>query len=201
MIAPETVWLSHDTSLGKDVLIEPNVFIGPGVCIDDDVHIRANCYLEGIDRKSRSGIRIEKGAAVGPFARLRPGAALGPNVQIGNFVEVKNASMEAGAKASHLTYVGDARVGEGANIGAGTIFCNYDGYTKGRCDIGAGVFIGSNSALVAPVRIGAGAYIAAGSTISCDVEGDALAIARSQQTVKPGWAAQYRANMVKPKAE
>jgi bifunctional UDP-N-acetylglucosamine pyrophosphorylase / glucosamine-1-phosphate N-acetyltransferase len=199
MIAPETIWLSYDTQLGRDVVLEPNVFIGPGVSIADNVRIRANCHLEGIDRKSRAGVRIEQGADIGPFARLRPGAVLGQDAHIGNFVEVKNATMEAGAKASHLTYVGDARVGEGANIGAGTIFCNYDGFNKNRCDVGAGVFIGSNSALVAPVSIGDGAYVAAGSTIGRDVQAGALAIERCEQVEKPGWAEQYRAKMSKQK--
>lgn len=199
MIAPESVWLSYDTVFGRDVVLEPNVFIGRGVTIEDNVVIRANCYLEGCDGKSRAGLRIGNGSLVGPFARLRPGTTLGQNVHIGNFVEVKNGSLEDGAKANHLTYVGDARVGAGANIGAGTIFCNYDGFNKNRIDVGAGVFIGSNSALVAPVTIGDGAYVAAGSTITSDVEGDALAIERAAQAEKPQWAAQYRIKMAKPK--
>ncbi len=199
MISPETVWLSYDTEIGQDVVLEPNVFIGPGVTIEDGVNIRANCHFQGFDRKSQAGLIIGKGAEIGPFARLRPGAKLGPGVHIGNFVEVKNATMEAGSKANHLTYVGDASVGEGANIGAGTIFCNYDGFNKNRCDVGAGVFIGSNSALVAPVSVGAGAYIAAGSTITRDVEADALAIERAEQAVKPGWAGEYRTKMADAK--
>ncbi len=199
MTAPETVFLSYDTEIGRDVVIEPNVFIGPGVTIDEDVHVRANCYFEGFDRKSKAGLRIEKGAQIGPFARLRPGTQLGEDVHIGNFVEVKNASMAAGAKANHLSYIGDASVGAGANIGAGTIFCNYDGFSKNRCEIGAGVFIGSNSALVAPVRIGDGAYVGAGSTIARDVSGDALAIERAEQVEKEGWASAYREKMAAEK--
>lgn len=199
MISPETVWLSYDTAIGQDVILEPNVFIGPGVTIEEGVTVRANCHFQGFDRKSKAGLVVGKGAEIGPFARLRPGAKLGPDVHIGNFVEVKNATMEAGAKANHLTYVGDANVGAGANIGAGTIFCNYDGFNKNRCDVGAGVFIGSNSALVAPVTVGAGAYIAAGSTITRDVEQNALAIERAEQTVKPGWAEDYRTKMAEAK--
>lgn len=198
MIAPDTVFLSYDTVLGRDVVIEPNVFFGPGVTVGDDVAIRANCYLEGSDGKSRAGLKIEAGAKVGPFARLRPGTVIGRDVHIGNFVEVKNATMEEGAKANHLSYVGDARVGVGANIGAGTIFCNYDGFNKSRCDVGNGVFIGSNSALVAPVTIGDGAYVAAGSTIGRDVSAGALAIERAPQTEKPKWADHYRARKKKP---
>ncbi|MCH9807721.1 MAG: bifunctional UDP-N-acetylglucosamine diphosphorylase/glucosamine-1-phosphate N-acetyltransferase GlmU [Alphaproteobacteria bacterium] len=201
MIAPETVWLAFDTQLGRDVLLEPNVFFGPGVVVEDNVEIRANCHLVGCDRKSKAGLKIAKGAKIGPYARLRPGSTLGENVHIGNFVEVKNAHMASGAKANHLTYVGDADVGEGANIGAGTIFCNYDGYNKNRCDIGAGVFIGSNSAIVAPVTIGEGAYVAAGSTITHDVKGDALAIERAQQTEKAQWAVNYRLKMSEAKSK
>ena len=159
MVAPETVWLSYDTVIGRDVTIEPNVVIGPGVSIEDGATILANCHFLGRDRKNQGGIRIRKGAIVGPFARLRPGADIGPDVHIGNFVEVKNVVMEAGAKANHLAYVGDGRIGAGANIGAGTIFCNYDGFEKHDTEIGAAAFIGSNSSLVAPVKIGAGAYI------------------------------------------
>ncbi|MEQ8825334.1 MAG: bifunctional UDP-N-acetylglucosamine diphosphorylase/glucosamine-1-phosphate N-acetyltransferase GlmU [Filomicrobium sp.] len=199
MIAPETVWLSYDTKIGQDVILEPNIFIGPGVTIEDGVHVRANCHFQGYDRKSCAGLRIGQGADIGPFARLRPGAELGAKVHIGNFVEVKNATLEEGAKANHLSYVGDARVGTGANIGAGTIFCNYDGFKKHHSDIGAGVFIGSNSALVAPVSVGEGAYIAAGSTITRDVEANALVIERSEQSEKTGWAEEYRAKMTAAK--
>lgn len=184
LIDPASVWFSHDTKLGKDVVIEPNVFFGANVEVADNVRIKANCHLEGT--------RIGDGAQVGPFARLRPGADLAKGVKVGNFVEVKKASIEAGAKVSHLSYIGDARVGTGANVGAGTITCNYDGYDKFHTDIGAGAFIGSNSALVAPVKIGEGAIVGAGSTISKDVPADALGIERSQELQKSGWAARFR---------
>jgi bifunctional UDP-N-acetylglucosamine pyrophosphorylase/glucosamine-1-phosphate N-acetyltransferase len=184
MVAPETVFLSTDTRFGKDVTIEPNVVFGPGVSVDDGALIRSFSHLEGA--------RVGKGARVGPFARLRPGAELGRDVHIGNFVEVKAAQIEAGAKANHLAYIGDARVGEGANVGAGTITCNYDGVSKYRTDIGKGAFIGSNSALVAPVKIGDGAYIGSGSVVTKDVPADSLAIARGQQTVKEGWVKRLR---------
>jgi bifunctional UDP-N-acetylglucosamine pyrophosphorylase/glucosamine-1-phosphate N-acetyltransferase len=187
LIAPETVWFSHDTVIGRDVTIEPNVFFGPGVTVEDEVQIRAHCHIEGA--------RIQRGARVGPFARLRPGAHLGVDVHIGNFVEVKNVTLGAGAKANHLSYLGDGRVGEGANIGAGTIFCNYDGFNKYNTDIGPGAFVGSNSALVAPVRVGAGAYIGSGSVITDDVPADALALERSPQQVREGWAAKFRTIM------
>ena len=200
MVAPETVWLSFDTVLGRDVVLEPNVFIGPGVNIADNVRIRANSYLEGADAKSNAGVTVAEGAQVGPFVRLRPGTTLGRDVSIGNFVEIKNAAMEEGSKASHLTYVGDARVGAAANIGAGTIFCNYDGFNMNRSDVGAGVFIGSNSALVAPVKIGEGAYIAAGSTITQDVQSQSLAIGRAFQTEKLGWVVQSKEKMIKEKS-
>ena len=185
LIAPETVFLSADTKFGKDVTVEPNVVFGPGVTVDDGATIRAFSHLEGA--------HVGKGARVGPFARLRPGADLGPDVHIGNFVEVKEAKIEAGAKANHLSYIGDARVGAGANIGAGTITCNYDGVAKHRTDIGKGAFIGSNSALVAPVKIGDGAYIGSGSVVTKNVPDDALAIARGEQIVKAGWAKRLRA--------
>jgi bifunctional UDP-N-acetylglucosamine pyrophosphorylase/glucosamine-1-phosphate N-acetyltransferase len=184
MIAPETVFLSADTKFGKDVTIEPNVVFGQGVTVEDGALIRSFSHLEGA--------RVGKGARVGPFARLRPGADLGHDVHIGNFVEIKAASIEAGAKANHLTYIGDARVGEGANIGAGTITCNYDGMAKHRTDIGAGAFIGSNSSLVAPVKIGEGAYVGSGSVVTKDVPADSLAVGRAQQTVKEGWAKRLR---------
>jgi bifunctional UDP-N-acetylglucosamine pyrophosphorylase/glucosamine-1-phosphate N-acetyltransferase len=166
------------------VLIEPNVFFGPGVIVEDNVRIRASCHIEHT--------RLRSGAAVGPFARLRGGADVGPSVKIGNFVEIKNGQLEEGAKISHLSYVGDARVGAGANIGAGTITCNYDGFAKHRTDIGAGAFIGSNSALVAPVRIGDGAFVGAGSVITQDVEAGALALERSEQVETSGWAERNR---------
>ena len=154
LIAPETVWFSHDTQLGRDVAIEPNVFFGPGVTVADDVLIRANCHIEGAE--------IGAGARIGPYARLRPGAKLAGSVHVGNFVEVKNVEMGHGSKANHLSYLGDGSVGAGANIGAGTIFCNYDGFRKHKTEVGEGAFVGSNSALVAPVRIGPGAFIRLG---------------------------------------
>jgi bifunctional UDP-N-acetylglucosamine pyrophosphorylase/glucosamine-1-phosphate N-acetyltransferase len=184
MVAPETVFFAADTELAQDVVIEPYVVFGPGVVVEAGALIRSFSHIEGA--------RIGRGARVGPFARLRPGAQLGPEVHIGNFVEVKAATIEAGAKANHLAYIGDARVGEGANIGAGTITCNYDGVAKHRTDIGKGAFIGSNSALVAPVAIGDGAYVGSGSVITEDVPADALAIARGRQVVKDGWAARLR---------
>ena len=185
MVAPETVFLSTDTKFGNDVTIEPNVVFGLGVTVDDGAVIRAFSHLEGA--------HVGKGARVGPYARLRPGAELGADVHIGNFVEVKAAKIEDGAKANHLSYIGDARVGAGANIGAGTITCNYDGINKHLTDIGAGSFIGSNSALVAPVKIGDGAYIGSGSVITKNVPADALALERSEQTVKEGWAKKVQA--------
>jgi bifunctional UDP-N-acetylglucosamine pyrophosphorylase / glucosamine-1-phosphate N-acetyltransferase len=177
---PGTIWFALDTVLGRDVTIEPNVWFGPGVTVEDGATIHAFCHFERC--------RIGAGAEVGPFARLRPGAALSTKVKIGNFVEVKNARVRDGAKVNHLSYIGDADVGEKANVGAGTIVCNYDGVFKHRTEIGARAFIGSNTALVAPVAIGADALIAAGSTITEDVAPGALALARSRQTAKPGLA-------------
>jgi bifunctional UDP-N-acetylglucosamine pyrophosphorylase/glucosamine-1-phosphate N-acetyltransferase len=191
LIAPETVWFSHDTKIGRDVTIEPNVFFGPGVVVEDGVVIHANCHI--------TGASIRAGAEVGPFARLRPGADIGPSVHIGNFVEVKNSTLENGVKANHLAYIGDARVGSKTNVGAGTILCNYDGFRKHRTDIGAGAFIGSNTSLVAPVKVGDGAYIGSGSVITKDVPADALALERSEQSVRPGWAAKFRALMMRQK--
>jgi bifunctional UDP-N-acetylglucosamine pyrophosphorylase / glucosamine-1-phosphate N-acetyltransferase len=187
LIAPDTVWFSHDTRIGRDVIIEPNVFFGPRVTVGDNVLIRANCHFEGAT--------IGNGAKIGPFARLRPGAKLAEDVHIGNFVEVKNVAMAARSKANHLAYLGDGSVGVDANIGAGTIFCNYDGFNKHRTEVGDGAFIGTNSSLVAPVKIGAGAYIGSGSVITKDVAPDALAIERSPQTAYEGWAAKFRARM------
>ena len=187
LIAPETVWFSWDTQIGRDVLIEPNVFFGPGVSVADGATIRAFSHLEGASVGPR--------AEVGPFARLRPGAVLGEKSKVGNFVEVKKTTMGAGAKANHLTYLGDAEVGAGANVGAGTITCNYDGFFKYKTEIGAGAFVGSNSALVAPVTIGPGAIVAAGSVITADVAPDALAVARGKQESKPGWAKGFRTMM------
>lgn len=185
MTAPETVFLAHDTVLEADCQIEPYVIFGPGVTVRSGARIRAFSHLEGVE--------VGRGAIVGPFARLRPGAVLEEDVHVGNFVEVKNARLEKGAKANHLTYLGDARVGAGANIGAGTITCNYDGFAKHRTDIGAGAFIGSNSALVAPVKIGDGAITGAGSVITKNVAEDALALARAEQKEIPGWAEKFRA--------
>lgn len=185
LIAPETVYFSFDTKLGRDVVVEPNVVFGPGVSVGDNVVIHAFCHLEGAS--------IADGASVGPFARLRPGAELRKKAKVGNFVEVKKAVLEEGAKVNHLTYIGDARVGAGANVGAGTITCNYDGFFKYKTDIGAGAFIGSNTALVAPVTIGEGAIVGAGSTITKDVEADALVVTRSEQREIKDWAAKFRA--------
>ncbi|MGO9420872.1 bifunctional UDP-N-acetylglucosamine diphosphorylase/glucosamine-1-phosphate N-acetyltransferase GlmU [Roseiarcus sp.] len=184
LAAPETVFLSWDTKIGRDVLIEPHVVVGPGVTIEDGATIHAFSHLEGA--------RVAGGASIGPYARLRPGADIAAKARIGNFVEVKNATVEAGAKVNHLTYIGDARIGAGANIGAGTITCNYDGFGKYRTDIGAGAFIGSNSALVAPVKIGDGAYVGSGSVITKDIEPDALAVARGRQEAYSGWAKAFR---------
>ena len=184
MIAPETVFLSHDTTLEADVEIEPFVVFGPGVQVKSGARIRSHSHLEGADVAAR--------AVIGPFARLRPGAAIGEDAHIGNFVEVKNTTIEKGAKANHLTYLGDATVGANVNIGAGSITCNYDGFSKYRTEIGDGAFIGSDTALVAPVKVGAGAITGAGSVITKDVAPDALAVARGMQTEKPGWAKLFR---------
>ncbi len=191
--APETVFFSYDTKLGRDVTIEPNVVFGPGVTVHDGVRIKAFSHLEGCE--------LHPGAEVGPFARLRPGAVLEKNAFVGNFVEVKNAVLHEGAKASHLTYLGDAEIGAKANIGAGTITCNYDGYFKYRTVIGERAFVGSNSALVAPVTIGADAIVAAGSTVSRDVAPGELRMVRAEQMVKPGWADRFHDAMKKKKAE
>ena len=184
LTAPGTVWFSYDTKLGRDVVIGPNVCFGVGVTIADKVEIRAFSHIEGAT--------IAEGAIIGPYARLRPGSDIGRDVHIGNFVEVKAAQLDDGAKANHLSYIGDSWVGAGANIGAGTITCNFDGYFKSRTEIGEGAFIGSNTALVAPVKIGKGAVIGAGSTISKDVPADALSITRPPQEDHAGWAMKYR---------
>jgi bifunctional UDP-N-acetylglucosamine pyrophosphorylase / glucosamine-1-phosphate N-acetyltransferase len=184
LVDPDTVYFSADTRIGRDSVVGPFVVFGPGVTIGERVEIPAFCHMVGAT--------IGDGASIGPFARLRPGADLGRDVHIGNFVEVKNSRLEAGVKANHLTYLGDSTVGAGANIGAGTITCNYDGFEKFRTEIGAGAFVGTNVALVAPVSVGAGAYVGAGSTITSDVPADALAIARAQQVVKPKLAAEFR---------
>jgi bifunctional UDP-N-acetylglucosamine pyrophosphorylase / glucosamine-1-phosphate N-acetyltransferase len=193
LVAPETVWFAWDTVLGRDVTVEQNVIFGPGVTVADNVVIHAFCHIEGA--------RLESGASVGPFARLRPGAVLEEKARVGNFVEVKNAVLHAGAKANHLTYLGDADVGAGANIGAGTITCNYDGYFKYRTVIGERAFIGSNSALIAPVKIGADAIVAAGSAVSRDVGDGELRLVRGEQLVKPGWADRFHDAMKRKKAE
>ncbi|MGH6890633.1 MAG: bifunctional UDP-N-acetylglucosamine diphosphorylase/glucosamine-1-phosphate N-acetyltransferase GlmU, partial [Dongiaceae bacterium] len=187
---PASVFFAADTKIGRDVVIGPNVQFGLGVEIADDVEIRAFCHI--------AGARIESGAIVGPFARLRPGSVIGAGARVGNFVELKEAELGAGAKVNHLAYLGDATIGAKANIGAGTITCNYDGFTKARTTIGAKAFIGSDTALVAPVTVGEGAIVAAGSVITRDVPADALALARERQTEKPGWAARFRAKQ-KPK--
>jgi bifunctional UDP-N-acetylglucosamine pyrophosphorylase/glucosamine-1-phosphate N-acetyltransferase len=191
MTAPETVYFSHDTEIGNDAQIEPFVVFGPGVAVEGGAIIRAYSHLEGA--------KVAAGAIVGPYARLRPGADIGAGAHIGNFVEVKNAAIGAGAKANHLTYLGDAVVGPKANIGAGTITCNYDGFGKYRTEIGAGAFIGSDTALVAPVKVGDGAVTAAGSVITKDVEAGALAVARGRQVQKSGWAAAFRTKQTEKK--
>jgi len=191
MIAPETVHLSHDTVLGADCEIEPNVFFGPGVKLAARAHVRAFSHLEGCE--------IGEGVSVGPFARIRPGTRMATGSRVGNFCELKNADVEAGAKINHLTYVGDARVGAGANIGAGTITCNYDGVAKHHTDIGANAFIGSNSSLIAPVSIGDGAYVGSGSVVTQDVPPGALAVARSRQANKEGYASAIRLRGLKAK--
>ncbi|MBD8734382.1 bifunctional UDP-N-acetylglucosamine diphosphorylase/glucosamine-1-phosphate N-acetyltransferase GlmU [Sphingomonas sp. CFBP 13706] len=192
LIAPDTVWFAHDTLLGRDVTIEPNVVFGPGVRVADGAVIHAFSHVEGAV--------IGEKADVGPFARLRPGADLGAGSRVGNFVEVKKATIGVGAKVNHLSYIGDAEIGARANIGAGTITCNYDGYFKYRTVVGEDAFIGSNSALVAPVTVGRGAIVAAGSVLTRDVDADALALVRPPQVDKPGWAARFREMMVARKA-
>ena len=192
MTAPETVFLSHDTVLEADCQIDPYVVFGPGVVVHSGAYIRAFSHLEGAD--------VGTGAIVGPYARLRPGAVLEESVHVGNFVEVKKTRLEKGAKANHLTYLGDARVGAGANIGAGTITCNYDGFEKHLTDIGAGAFIGSDTALVAPVKVGDGAIVGAGSVITRDVGAGALVVVRAEQKEIPGWAEKFRTRKKAAKA-
>jgi len=184
LVAPETVYLCADTQFGRDVVIEPYVVFGEKVTVEDGAVIHSFSHI--------AGTHVGKGVSVGPFARLRPGTRLGEGARIGNFVEIKEAVVEAGAKANHLSYIGDAFVGANANVGAGTITCNYDGAAKHRTEIGKDAFIGSNSALVAPVKIGDGAYVGSGSVITQNVPADALAIGRSRQTVKEGWATRLR---------
>ena len=184
LVDPESVWFSHDTKLGRDSTIEPHVVFGPGVVIEDFATIRAFCHIEGAT--------IASGCEVGPFARLRPGAVLEEGAKVGNFVEMKKARLGKGAKANHLSYLGDSEIGAKANIGAGTITCNYDGFGKYRTEIGEGAFIGSNTALVAPVSVGEGAIVGAGSVITKDVAADELAVARGEQKGLAGWAARFR---------
>lgn len=181
---PDSTLFSHDTRLGRDVIVGAHVVFAPGVTVADGVEIKPFCHLEQT--------RIDSGAVIGPYARLRPGADIGPDAHIGNFVEIKNAVVESGAKVNHLTYIGDARIGAKANIGAGTITCNYDGFSKSHTDIGAGAFIGSNSSLVAPVSIGDGAIVGAGSVVTSAVEADALVVSRAQQKAFVGWAKRFR---------
>jgi bifunctional UDP-N-acetylglucosamine pyrophosphorylase/glucosamine-1-phosphate N-acetyltransferase len=192
LVAPETVFFSWDTRLGRDVVVEPNVVFGPNVDVEDGATIHAFCHLEGA--------RVASGASVGPFARLRPGAVLEAGAKVGNFVEIKNAVLGEGAKANHLSYLGDAMIGAGANIGAGTITCNYDGYFKHKTEIGPRAFIGSNSALIAPVKVGADAIVAAGSAVSRDVADGELRMVRADQLVKPGWADRFHDAMRTKKA-
>ncbi len=193
LIAPDTVWFAHDTVVGRDVVIHPNVVFGPEVTIADKVEIKAFSQLEGAT--------VASGCIVGPYARLRPGTRMEEGSRVGNFVEVKNAVLGAGAKANHLTYLGDATVGARANIGAGTITCNYDGYFKYQTVIGENAFIGSNSALIAPVKIGRDAIVAAGSTVSRDVADGELRLVRAEQLVKPGWADRFHDAMRKKKRD
>jgi bifunctional UDP-N-acetylglucosamine pyrophosphorylase / glucosamine-1-phosphate N-acetyltransferase len=193
LIAPDTVWFAYDTVIGQDVTIGQNVVFGPGVAVADNVRIHAFCHIEGA--------QIASGCEVGPYARLRPGTVLDEKAKIGNFVETKKAHLGKGAKANHLTYLGDATIGAGANIGAGTITCNYDGYFKYQTVIGEGAFIGSNSALIAPVKIGRDAIVAAGSAVSRDVADGELRLVRAEQLVKPGWADRFHDTMRKKKAE
>ncbi len=191
LIDPETVYFSFDTQTGRDVVIEPNVFFGANVTVHDGAHILAHCHIAGAE--------IGAGASVGPFARLRPGTKIGKGAKVGNFVEAKNARLGDGVKAGHLSYLGDAEIGENANIGAGTITCNYDGYEKHQTKIGKDAFIGSNTALIAPVSVGDGAITAAGSAIGEDVPAGALGLARAAQVNKTGWAKAFRNEKTKKK--
>ncbi|MCJ8143088.1 bifunctional UDP-N-acetylglucosamine diphosphorylase/glucosamine-1-phosphate N-acetyltransferase GlmU [Ancylobacter sp. A5.8] len=193
LVAPETVFFSADTRLGRDVIVEPNVVFGPGVQVGDEVVIHSFSHLEGAS--------LSRGVAIGPYTRLRPGAALGEGVRIGNFVEIKASELGAGVKVNHLSYVGDSSVGARTNIGAGSITCNYDGYGKHRTIIGTNAFIGTNTLMVAPVSIGDGAYIGTGSVITENVPADALAVARARQVNKPGWASRLRERFTARKAQ
>ncbi|MCB2101704.1 MAG: bifunctional UDP-N-acetylglucosamine diphosphorylase/glucosamine-1-phosphate N-acetyltransferase GlmU [Rhodobacterales bacterium] len=192
LIDPATVHFCHDTQVGRDTVIQPNVVFGPGVTIGEGVTIKAFSHIEGA--------AVAANAQVGPYARLRPQAMIGEGAKIGNFVEIKKATVERGAKVSHLTYIGDARVGAEANIGAGTITCNYDGFLKSHTDIGAGAFIGSNTALVAPVKVGDGAIVGAGSVVTKDVPADTLAVTRAKQVGIEGWAKAFRERRAAEKA-
>ncbi len=192
MLDPTTVFLNHDTKFGRDIIVETNVFFGKAVSVADHAVIHASCHIEGAV--------IGEGVHVGPFARLRPGTVLGKGAKVGNFVEIKNADVDDGAKVNHLSYIGDAHIGAGANIGAGTITCNYDGYFKYRTEIGKNAFVGSNSSLVAPVKIADGAYIGSGSVVTLDVPSGALAVSRAKQSNKDGWAARFHAVMAEKKA-
>ncbi|MFZ1991833.1 MAG: bifunctional UDP-N-acetylglucosamine diphosphorylase/glucosamine-1-phosphate N-acetyltransferase GlmU [Alphaproteobacteria bacterium] len=191
MIDPNTVYFSADTKLGRDIVIQPHCVFGPGVTVEDDVRIEGFCHFEGA--------HIKRGGRIGPFARLRPGAKLAEDVHIGNFVEIKNAVVDSGAKINHLTYIGDAHIGTKTNVGAGTITSNYDGFDKYRTEIGANVFIGSHTSLVAPVKVGDGAYIGSSSVIVKDVPPDALVLTRAELVEKPGWAARFRARKLAAK--
>ena len=193
LIDPESVWFAYDTKLGRDVTVEPHVVFGPGVEIADGATIHAFSHIEGAVVGAK--------ASIGPFARIRPGTRLAEKTKVGNFVELKKAMVAEGAKVNHLSYVGDAEVGAGANIGAGTITCNYDGFGKYRTVIGAGAFIGSNTALVAPVTVGEGAIVGAGSVITRDVEAESLALERSEQRGIAGWARRFRERMTRKAAE
>lgn len=192
LVAPETVFFAHDTVIAADVVVEPHVVFAPGVTVAAGARIRAFSHLEGAV--------VGADCEIGPYARLRPGTVLGAGVKIGNFVETKNTAMGEGAKANHLAYLGDGTIGAGANIGAGTIFCNYDGFLKHQTDVGAGAFVGSNSALVAPVSIGDGAYVGSGSVITKDVPADALSVARAPQMTREGWAKTFRTKKAAEKA-
>jgi bifunctional UDP-N-acetylglucosamine pyrophosphorylase/glucosamine-1-phosphate N-acetyltransferase len=192
LVDPSSVWFSYDTEIGADTVVYPGTIFGPGVKVGRDVQIKGFCHLEGAT--------VADGVLMGPYARLRPGAVIGEGAHIGNFVEIKAAKVEAGAKINHLSYIGDARVGAKANIGAGAITCNYDGFFKSHTDIGAGAFIGSNAALVAPVTIGDGAIVGAGSVVTRDVPADAMVVVRPSPVVKEGWAKMFRTRRAAEKA-
>lgn len=188
---PASVYMAYDTHLAADVTLEPHIVFGPKVTVESGAIIRAFSHLEACT--------IGQNAQIGPYARLRPGAEIGQGAKVGNFVEIKKSTVGPGAKVNHLSYIGDTKIGPRANIGAGSITCNYDGFKKWQTTIGEGAFIGSNSALVAPVRIGDGAFVATGSVVTADVEDDAMVVARARQEIKPGWAKRFRAKFAKPK--